>query len=82
MRCWLNGTETVNLTIDRRPGSEWSRLVEERNKEDGAAGTKFELPEEFFKARTGPILLQDHGNRVSFRNIRIRRLADGGRSAK
>jgi hypothetical protein len=75
LRCWLNGIQTIGLTIDHSPDSEWSKLIERRNKEEGVAGTKFELPEEFCKAETGPILLQDHGSRVSFRNIRIRRLA-------
>ena len=75
LRCWLNGIQTIGLTIDHSPDSEWSKLIERRNKEEGIAGTKFELPEEFCKAETGPILLQDHGARVSFRNIRIRRLA-------
>jgi hypothetical protein len=78
LKCWLNGTMTVNLTIDHRPDSEWSKLVKSSNKEEDVAGTKFELPEEFFKAKTGPILLQDHGSRVSFRNIRIRKLDDPG----
>jgi len=78
LKCRLNGTMTVNLTIDHRPGSEWSKLVERRNKEKGVAGSKFELPDEFFKAKTGRILLQDHGSRVSFRNIRIRRIDDSG----
>ena len=71
LRCWLNGTQTISLTIDHTPDSTWSKLIERRNKEKGVAGTKFELPEEFFKAPTGSILLQDHGNKVSFRNIRI-----------
>ncbi len=75
LRCWLNGIQTISLTIDHSPDSEWSKLIKRRKKEEGVAGTKFELPEEFCKAETGPILLQDHGSRVSFRNIRIRRLA-------
>ena len=75
LRCWLNGIQTINLTIDHSPDSEWSKLIKRRNAEEGVAGTKFELPEEFFKAETGSILLQDHGSRISFRNIRIRSLA-------
>ncbi len=72
LTCWLNGTQTINVTIDHTPDSEWSKIVKKRNEQ--VAGTKFELPPEFFKAKTGPILLQDHGARVSFRNIRIRNL--------
>ena len=72
LRCWLNGIQTIDLTIDHSPDSEWSKLIKRRNMEEGVAGTKFELPEEFFKAPTGLILLQDHGSKVSFRNIRIR----------
>jgi hypothetical protein len=71
LRCWLNGIQTIGLTIDNNPDSEWSKLVKRRNKEEGVAGTKFELPEEFLKASTGSTLLQDHGSKVSFRNIRI-----------
>jgi hypothetical protein len=73
LQCWLNNTRTVDLVIDHAPGSEWSKLIAKRNTE--TKGTKFELPPEFFKTRAGPILLQDHGARVAFRNIRIRRLS-------
>ena len=72
LRCWLNGIQTIDLTIDHSPDSEWSKLIKRRNMEEGVTGTKFELSEEFFKAPTGLILLQDHGSKVSFRNIRIR----------
>jgi len=72
LQCWLNDTKTIDLVIDHAPGSEWSKLVAKRNAK--TKGTKFELPEEFFKTETGPILLQDHGARVAFRNIRIRKL--------
>jgi len=74
LQCWLNETRTIDLVIDHTPGSEWSKLIAKRNEEK--KGTKFELPEEFFKTASGPILLQDHGARISFRNIRIRRLND------
>ena len=72
LQFWLNDTKTIDLVIDHAPGSEWSKLLAKRNAE--TKGTKFELPPEFFKAETGPILLQDHGARVAFRNIRIRKL--------
>jgi hypothetical protein len=74
LQCWLNDTKTIDLVVDHTPGSEWSRILAERNRE--TKGTKFELPDEFFKTDSGPILLQDHGSTVSFRNIRIRRLDD------
>ena len=67
LRFWLNGTQTVDVIVDPAPGSEWSKLLADpRSKDHFAAG--------FFKAKTGPILLQDHGARVAFRNIRIREL--------
>lgn len=72
LRCWLNGNKTIDLIIDHGAGSEWSKVVAKRNEEK--KGTKFELPDEFFKATSGPILLQDHGARTSFRNIRILRI--------
>ncbi|HUV67272.1 MAG TPA: DUF1080 domain-containing protein [Sedimentisphaerales bacterium] len=74
LQCWLNGTKTIDLVVDHAPGSEWSNILAKRNRE--TKGTKFELPDEFFKTDSGPILLQDHGSTVSFRNIRIRRLDD------
>jgi hypothetical protein len=72
LQFWLNGTKTIDLVIDHAPGTEWSKLVAKRNAE--TKGTKFELPPEFFKTETGPILLQGYGVRVAFRNIRIRKL--------
>jgi len=72
LQFWLNDTRTVDIVIDHAPGSEWSKLINKRNAE--TKGTKFELPAEFFKTEAGPILLQDHGARVAFRNIRIRKL--------
>ncbi len=74
LQAWLNETKTIDLIVDHSPDSEWSRLIRKRNEEK--KGTKFELPEEFFRAETGHILLQDHGARVAFRSIRIRRLAE------
>ncbi len=69
LECWLNGTQTVDVVVDHIPGSEWSKIVAVRNEEK--KGTKYEIPEEFFKTERGNILLQDHGARVAFRNIRI-----------
>ena len=72
LRCWLNDTQTVNLVADPSPDSEWSKLIKQHNLEK--AGTKYELPSGFFRAETGPILLQDHGAPTAFRTIRIREL--------
>ena len=72
LRCWLNDTQTVDLVVDRSPESEWSKLIKRHNREK--SGTKYELPPAFFQAKTGHILLQDHGARVAFRGIRIREL--------
>jgi len=38
------------------------------------AESKYKIWKNFGERRTGPILLQDHGNRVSFRSVRIRQL--------
>jgi hypothetical protein len=72
LRFWLNGTQTVDVTVDPAPDSEWSKLLADPKSRDHFAP-------DFFKARTGPILLQDHGARVAFRNIRIRELGGHGR---
>ncbi|MES2659562.1 MAG: DUF1080 domain-containing protein [Verrucomicrobiota bacterium] len=60
---YLNGVKTIDI---QRGSQEWKDLVEKsKYKKWPAFG---ELPE-------GHILLQDHGNRVSFRNVKIRDLA-------
>lgn len=46
-------------------GSEWDQLI---------AGSNFADWSGFGKARSGYICLQDHGNKVAFRNIKIREL--------
>lgn len=59
---WLNGVEVVDYTI----GSEdFNQRVK---------GTKFEKWPDFAKHDTGLIALQDHGDGVAFRNIKIRLL--------
>ncbi|MDW7692541.1 DUF1080 domain-containing protein [Flammeovirgaceae bacterium SG7u.111] len=59
---WLNGQQTVSyeLWID-----EWKELV---------ASTKFKDMPEYGKANTGPIGLQDHGDAVYFKSIKIKKL--------
>lgn len=61
LRHWLNGMQVVDVNLR---GGEWQRLV---------AGSKFrDWP--FAKAAEGHIALQDHGDEVAFRNLRIKRL--------
>ncbi len=62
LQTWQNGVQTVDVMI----GSDtWKALV---------ANSKFATWIGFGEAREGYIGLQDHGDRVAFRNIRIRRL--------
>jgi cytochrome c len=59
---YLNGRRVVRYEI----GSEdWKRRYEE---------SKFRLMSDYAKPTAGYIVLQDHGDPVSFRNIRIKRL--------
>ena len=59
---WLNGKQMVTFPTK---GPEWDALV---------ANSKFKTWEGFAKFPKGKIALQDHGNKVWFRNIRIREL--------
>ncbi len=59
---WLNGHKTIEYEIN---SPEWKALV---------ANSKFNEYPGFAQAKEGHIALQDHGHRVSFRNIRIREL--------
>jgi hypothetical protein len=59
---WLNGVKTVETTMT---GEEWKALV---------AGSKFKNWKGFGEYAKGHIALQDHGNEVWYRNIKIHAL--------
>ena len=59
---WLNGTKVVEYEFG---SPEWTRLVSEN---------KFKAWPIYGKAARGHIVLQDHGDVVEFRNIRIKDL--------
>jgi hypothetical protein len=62
MEFWLNGTKVVSFVMH---DSAWDKMV---------AGSKFNTMPDFGKASKGHIALQDHGDQVWYRNIRIREL--------
>ncbi len=59
---WLNGVKTVEFTMHT---PEWDQLV---------AGSKFKSMSDFGKFTKGHISLQDHGDQVWYRNIKIKEL--------
>ena len=59
---WLNGTKVLNVTIG---DDNWKKLV---------ANSKFKDMKDFGTFKKGRIGLQDHGNKVWYRNIRIKKL--------
>jgi cytochrome c len=59
---WLNYHKMVSYDIT---GPEWPKLI---------AGSKFREFPDFGKSRKGRIALQDHGDPVWYKNIKIRRL--------
>ena len=64
---WLNGFKTVEY---ERGTQMWRALVDH---------SKYVVWPAFGEAAQGHILLQDHGNKVSFRSIKIRALQPGSR---
>ena len=62
LQLFMNGYKAVETTLWT---DEWNQLV---------AGSKFKTMPGFTKYRQGAICLQDHGNMVSFKNIRIKKL--------
>ncbi|MFO0980147.1 MAG: DUF1080 domain-containing protein [Planctomycetota bacterium] len=61
---WLNGVKVVAYELS---GASWEALV---------AGSKFASMKAFGRPRRGHIDLQDHGNDVWYRNLKIRTLPD------
>lgn len=59
---WLNGEKILDIDIESQ---EFKELISE---------TKFKNYSEFGKKRDGYILIQDHGDQISYRNIMIREL--------
>jgi hypothetical protein len=59
---WLNGQQTVSY---ERGDTAWKALV---------ATSKFKEKANFGEVAEGHILLQDHGNKVSFKNIKIKEI--------
>jgi len=60
---WLNGKKVVHFEMF---GEEWKEMI---------AKSKFKnMAPDFGTYKKGHIVLQDHGDRVSFRNVKIRRL--------
>jgi hypothetical protein len=62
MEFWLNGTKVVEFTMHT---PEWDQMV---------ANSKFKTWPDFGKALKGHIAIQDHGDAVWFRNLKIKEL--------
>jgi hypothetical protein len=57
---WLNGGKTVEFEFGSAP------------LKAAFAESKFKDRPDWYQKRTSPILLQDHGDEIAFRNIKIR----------
>jgi hypothetical protein len=62
---WLNGTKVLAYTLDSPALN------------DAIAKSKFKGIERFGKPQQGLILLQDHGDAVCYRNVKVRALTGG-----
>lgn len=62
LRFWLNGTQVVETTLWN---DEWKKMV---------AASKFKAMPDYGTIQTGKISLQDHGDVVAFRNIKIKKM--------
>lgn len=59
---WQNGAKVISTTLW---DDNWNKIV---------AGSKFKNMPNFAKFKSGHIVLQDHGNEVWYKNIKIRKL--------
>lgn len=62
LQFYLNGEEVVNTTMW---DDNWNKMI---------AGSKFKTWADFARFKSGKIVLQDHDNAVSYRNIMIKKL--------
>ncbi|MEQ8847157.1 family 16 glycoside hydrolase [Botrimarina sp.] len=67
---WVNGQKVVSTEIGSK---EWN---------DRVSGSKFAAWDRFAKADAGRLALQDHGSKVWYRNLRVKRLGDSQDAAK
>lgn len=72
LQVWQNGVKTVNITLG---DSTWNTLLE-GSKFSGWFGSLLGDFEGFGESRSGHIGLQDHGDPVAFKNIRIKELEE------
>ena len=66
---WLNGVKVLEY---QKSGPEWDQMI---------AASKFRAMPDFAKPAKGHICIQDHGDRVAFRALRIKPLGTAGGNA-